>query len=613
MSTSKRPFDVVLDDSDDEEANVGAVGEQDDSFEQQLARAIALSKVESQRTSSRSNDSSQVATSSTTAPAPAPAPVASGSSAGGSGLAESRQEMERARLERQKQRKASGAVAAPRVVVDPPSSAPRSPPSPTCRTTLPMDSRHLPSALLVPACTAWPPSAEEEVRARRLASSQVPSSASPTSTYPTTTATASERSSRWRRARDGHRRRVLPRRRVGLLALRSCYSALARHASSKGDVQGALAEVDAAIKPNTYRVIPEMRPSGNPQYCCMHTKMIVLYFKTFVRIIIPTANAMDYDWAIIDNAFYVHDFPLRRDVAMAAADPRDNPTHTQFSSEFLEVMHTLGVPKRFVSLYKKWDYSSSKVIRLIATVQGTWHGWNEIKKGGGLPGLATQVRSMGFSEGGKWQIEATGSSVGTLTSNWLAQMMGACEGFHPKKYFRKGNSAPPHLPQRPASVPTQLPIKIAFPTLDEINGSWSGQNHGGTIFFPEKLWTSNTFPKHLLHRGVSKRHRVPAHTKTIVAIHKPKSNLGPDFKHEGFVYFGSHNFTQAAWGRLQIASRDGEPELVANNYELGVLLPIRGSSEQDVENKASELATFKRPLVKYLPTDVPWMQGVHRS
>lgn len=26
-----------------------------------------------------------------------------------------------------------------------------------------------------------------------------------------------------------------------------------------------------------------------------------LYFKTFVRIIIPTANAVDYDWAIIDN------------------------------------------------------------------------------------------------------------------------------------------------------------------------------------------------------------------------------------------------------------------------------------------------------------------------
>lgn len=31
--------------------------------------------------------------------------------------------------------------------------------------------------------------------------------------------------------------------------------------------------------------------------------------------------------------------------------------------------------------------------------------------------------------------------------------------------------------------------------------------------------------------------------------------------------------TQAAWGKLQIASRDGEPELVANNYELGVLIP----------------------------------------
>jgi hypothetical protein len=115
-----------------------------------------------------------------------------------------------------------------------------------------------------------------------------------------------------------------------------------------------------------------------------------------------------------------------------------------------------------------------------------------------LPGLARQVRSMGFLDGGKWEIEATvrrcrvvydtssladfgllqGSSIGQLSSNWLAQMMGACEGYHPSKYFRKGNSTPPHLPQRPASVPTQLPIKIVFPTLDEVNGSWGGQGVG---------------------------------------------------------------------------------------------------------------------------------------
>lgn len=66
---------------------------------------------------------------------------------------------------------------------------------------------------------------------------------------------------------------------------------------------------------------------------------------------------------------------------------------------------------------------------------------------------------------------------------------------------------------------------------------------------------------------------------------------------------------------MQIASRDGEPELVNNNHELGVIIPseslgclscleltssltVRGTSEEDVEKQASELATYKRPLVK---------------
>lgn len=37
---------------------------------------------------------------------------------------------------------------------------------------------------------------------------------------------------------------------------------------------------------------------------------------------------------------------------------------------FSPTFAALGVPKRFVALYKKWNFSSSKDIRLIATTQG---------------------------------------------------------------------------------------------------------------------------------------------------------------------------------------------------------------------------------------------------
>lgn len=126
-----------------------------------------------------------------------------------------------------------------------------------------------------------------------------------------------------------------------------------------------------------------------------------------------------------------------------------------------------------------------------------------------------------------------GSSIGTTTSNWLAQMMGAAEGYHPRKYFSKKQPTPPHHPQLKTSIPTKLPIKIVWPTLQEVDDSWGGQGvsscavrfksgeltraessqHGGTIFFPSRVWNMSTFPRHLLYKAVSKKSRVTAHTK----------------------------------------------------------------------------------------------------
>lgn len=46
--------------------------------------------------------------------------------------------------------------------------------------------------------------------------------------------------------------------------------------------------------------------------------------------------------------------------------------------------------------------------------------------------------------------------------------------------------------------------------------------HGGTIFCQKKQWLSAGFPQHLFHKGISKRSRVAAHTKTSVSA--PETN-----------------------------------------------------------------------------------------
>ncbi|GAA6030025.1 hypothetical protein JCM8097_009220 [Rhodosporidiobolus ruineniae] len=406
---------------------------------------------------------------------------------------------------------------------------------------------------------------------------------------------------------------------------------------SKGDTEdGELAQVD--LKPMTFRVIPpDNAPGSYPG--CMHTKLMVYYHTTFVRLVIPTANAISYDWDAMDNAVYVHDFPLLPSSSPLARSPRGeeekspfrNPTHTQFSRTFAQVLYKLGVVKRFLVDMRRYDFSQSSDIRLVQSMQGRWSlrpdpstgGKIEADEGGGICSLAKAVKSLGFAPGGRWEIEATGSSIGRYTPLWLSQMLAACQGVHPSTYFtERGKEAPPArvvpVQGRGKDARVDLPIKIVFPTKEYVLGSFRGVDHGGTLFCSPKTWSTSTFPKHLFHRGESKdRDRQPAHTKIILALHKPSPLAAPAASspppvHEGWMYVGSHNFTSSAWGNLQNGALNG-PEISINNYELGVVLPIRASSAADLERKATEMVTYKRPLVPYGKGTMPWQQDLYRD
>ncbi|GAA5851039.1 hypothetical protein JCM3766R1_004158 [Sporobolomyces carnicolor] len=390
-----------------------------------------------------------------------------------------------------------------------------------------------------------------------------------------------------------------------------------------------------------YRVIPTMRDMGAWSGGCMHTKLLVYFHKDFCRIVIPTANAIEYDWSIIDNAFYVQDFPLLVGDPRPSTDsnspqsPFDNPTLTQFSKNFIQIIAQLGAPKAFVSRFAPYDFSASDHVRLVHSIQGKYTEADKFDKGGGLASLARAVESLGFQPGGKWDIEATGSSIGRYTPTWLIQFLSSCQGIHPTSYFthdpsRGGPSSKTsrRYPIDPV-VTTKtgpfdwdlVPLKIAFPTNAAVAGSIEGVFGGGTIFCPKATWNAKTFPRRLFHRGESKRDKVVAHTKMILATHKinglgsndaagrsPKGGEDEDEeKYEGWVYVGSHNLTPSAWGNLQ----DGQngKQLAMNNYELGVVVPIRMTTKEEFEREANDVVTYKRPLVRYdSATDRPWMQ-----
>ncbi|GAA5951148.1 hypothetical protein JCM3765_002399 [Sporobolomyces pararoseus] len=393
--------------------------------------------------------------------------------------------------------------------------------------------------------------------------------------------------------------------------------------SGKWDFEGM--GIDSNLR-EVYRSIP--RTSQEVQYGCMHTKFLVFFHDDYCRIVIPSANAIEYDWSLIDNAFYVQDFPLLKQEPSKDSSPWDNPTLNQFSSNFITVVNKLGANKAFLSLFKPFDFSKSSEIRLVHSIQGKYTTPESFDKGGGLASLSKSVSSLKFhhSEGNNnnWEVEVTGSSISRYPPTWLIQFLSACQGLHPTSYFthsilRPNSKTSPLYPFKPTPPPrgqsydfSKLPLKIIFPTREEILSSYGGVEGGGTIFFPRARWNERSFPKSLLYKGKSKRYRTPAHTKMILASHKVEnikegSNNGTIY--EGYIYVGSHNFTTSAWGQLQ-DGQSGVKQLLVNNYELGVILPIKGcQTQQEFEQKVNGLVSFRRdPLEKFGPNDLPWMQ-----
>ncbi|KMS94081.1 hypothetical protein BVRB_024990, partial [Beta vulgaris subsp. vulgaris] len=171
------------------------------------------------------------------------------------------------------------------------------------------------------------------------------------------------------------------------------------------------------------------------------------------------------------------------------------------------------------------------------------------------------------------------------------------------------------------------PIQVAFPTRETVLGSLAGQlGGGGSIRFNPSHWNASTFPKEIIRDCISIRSGTLMHSKVIIG-RLPVNRSVSVGEPIGWIYFGSHNFTRAAWGGIaQSASH-----LTINNFEIGVLVPVRQVAlnvghrldgktvEPDPDQvweeslrKCPVPIPFVRPLPKY-SGKTPWFPGQQSS
>ncbi|KAG8883768.1 hypothetical protein FRB97_005942 [Tulasnella sp. 331] len=364
---------------------------------------------------------------------------------------------------------------------------------------------------------------------------------------------------------------------------------------------------------------------------CMHMKFMLVFYPTRLRVIIPTANFIAYDWRDIENTVWVQDVPLRRS-STGADEPPDVTTADDFPSRLQYALRKLNFaqalarnlienqsdsPLRDIKdLRRRWDWSAVKV-QLIISVPGKFEGGREMGMSG-HPALAKSLHALGalcpLTKDLQIECQASGSSIGNYSSAWLTEFLYSVEGKTLATWFSFKES------HRRGGIPHPTDIKIVFPSLKTVEASVMGRQGGRSMFCREKQWNGKTFPCHLFYDSRSKRGGILMHSKMILGLFVENPNriatgsggraVAEDASKQttgGWCYIGSHNFTPSAWGNLSGTAAD--PILNVMNFEMGICftLPSLGA-----DARGSEVACWERPPQKYRAgADEPWMQDKH--
>ncbi|KAG4432251.1 hypothetical protein IFR05_012257 [Cadophora sp. M221] len=323
-----------------------------------------------------------------------------------------------------------------------------------------------------------------------------------------------------------------------------------------------------------------------------HSKILTLVYPDFLRLVITSCNMMNIDTVLGDNHWYIHDLPKRAS--------RSTSTPSPFETDFLSHLSALGTPKAFIeSIQGIYDYSTVKV-HLTTSVPGVCSGAKAEKHG--LLRLRRIVRDLDLhlaSKGAKeMALEICTASVGRLTAKWLNSFNDCALG---RKFIIAGDDSP--------SVPD---MKLFYPSVGDVKSAdATSQDAASNIGCHIHPWAdAPSAVKGIFHHYKSKDTGKLFHQKLILAYSPQDTNAAPYF-----VYIGSANFSQSAWGALEEDKKrnkaTSDTKLVKiTNFECGVVIPgniVESLLEPGTADWQSGIVPYDQNAAPYnLPKEKPW-------
>jgi hypothetical protein len=316
-------------------------------------------------------------------------------------------------------------------------------------------------------------------------------------------------------------------------------------------------------------------PPMDGQIHCMHSKLMLLFHPQKLRVAVPTANLLNFDWGetgVMENSCFMIDLPRLPEGVKV-----DRDELTDFGKELMFFLDKQGLDDDVKGGVLNFDFVATKDMAFIHTVGGALYRSEAGHTG--YPGLGRAVRQMGLRTD-DLEIEFAASSIGSLNDEYLrclhsaargedAIMAAAAASAEAKADFFKSGPKKAQNPQ----VKIREKMRIYFPTHDTVKSSTAGA--AGTICMNRKWWENMPFPRDAFRDCVSRRSGLLSHNKIMYARGKRKAseNRGGD-EDVAWAYVGSANMSESAWGKLVQDKKEKAWKINCRNWECGVLLKV---------------------------------------
>ena len=275
-------------------------------------------------------------------------------------------------------------------------------------------------------------------------------------------------------------------------------------------------------------------PEKNSSWGVFHTKLWLIQFGGFLRVVVGTGNLHLADWSVWSNALWYQDFPLKQ---------KDQPPKTLKKSEeefdkdrdFEQTLRAsvesmFGKETAHLFKIKLGDYSFENVdVVLIPSIPGSYNV--DQQKGQGIAKIRRVVSHYLKTEKialEKPVLTANSTSLGDFSEGFLKLMYSSFTG---------------------ESECDLKNVRLVYPSEDHVQNS---QVPPDPLFFSRKNWEQSPASRRVFHAlEPNPQHPIRGlmpHLKTVAVESQAASD-------NVILYVGSHNFTKAAWGSVTKASK----------------------------------------------------------